>query len=474
MHGRPTALPQDSEVCQNLVERALDRITGSRAIGNNRVRLLKDATENYPAWLDAIGAARRRIHFENYIVADDDVGRMFADALIERARAGIVVRLLYDWLGSFNQAGRGYWSRLRAAGIEVRCYNPPRAAAPLSWISRDHRKVITVDGSRGFVSGICVSRDWMGDPARGREPWRDTGIEIAGPGVAAIDRAFATVWTRAGGVVPVAEAKEIIADAGHVAVRILGQDRAKFGTYRADIMMASIAHNILWLTDAYFVATPTYIRSLADARADGVDVRLLVPGSSDIPTVQMMARAQYRPLLDAGIRVFEWNGTMLHAKSAVCDGRWTRIGSTNLNLASWMANHELDVLVEDADFATRMEAQFLADLERSTEIVRGPGGIHAATDRPYEARRGTGRALAASGLAMGQQVGNSFARRRGLARVERKVAFWSGLALLAVAALAFFFPSLVALPLAATLAWVSVALLIKSVRRGDGSSVEEN
>ena len=464
MSGGSTVLPQDAEGCQDLVRRTLDRITGSRAAAGNRVRLLRDATENYPAWLEAIGAARRRIHFENYIVAEDAVGRMFADALIERARAGVIVRFLYDWLGSFNQAGRTYWSRLRAAGIEVRCHNPPRVAAPLGWISRDHRKVITVDGSRGFVSGICISSDWIGDPARGKEPWRDTGIDIAGPGVAAIDRAFAKVWAQAGGTVPAAEPEKIVAAAGRVTVRILGEDRTKFGTYRADLMMASIARHILWLTDAYFVATPNYVRSLADARSDGVDVRLLVPGTSDIPAVQMMVRAQYRPLLDAGIRVFEWNGSMLHAKSAVCDGRWARVGSTNLNLASWMANHELDVLVEDGDFAALMEAQFLGDLERSTEIVLGAGGIHAAAAHPGMAGGGAGRALAVSGLAMGQRLGDSLTRRRVLTRAERKVAFWSALALLGIAGLACLFPSLVALPLAVALAWISAALLIKAWR----------
>jgi cardiolipin synthase len=464
MHDRFPALPQDADGCETLVERTLDRITGSRRVGGNQIRLLRDATENYPAWLEAIGAARRRIHFENYIVADDDVGRMFAEVLIERARAGVVVRFLHDWLGSFNQAGRAYWSRLRAAGVEVRCYNPPRATAPLGWISRDHRKVITVDGSRGFVSGLCVSSEWVGDPARGKEPWRDTGIEITGPGVAVIDRAFAAVWRRAGGVVPAAEAEEVFADVGRVAVRVLGEDRTRFGTYRADLMMASIAQRILWLTDAYFVATPTYIRGLADACADGVDVRLLVPGSSDIPAVQMMARAQYRPLLDAGIRVFEWNGSMLHAKSAVCDGRWGRVGSTNLNLASWMANYELDVLVEDEDFAAAMEAQFLGDLDRSTEIVLGPGGIHETAARGRVGSKGAGRALAASGLAIGRRVGASFVRRRMLAPVERRGASWFALALLAVAVLVFLFPALVALPLAAALAWISVALLIKAAR----------
>ena len=158
---------------------------------------------------------------------------------------------------------------------------------------------------------------------------------------------------------------------------------------------------------------------------------------------------------------------MLHAKSAVCDGRWARVGSTNLNFASWMANYELDVLVEDDDFAAAMEAQFLSDLDRSTEIVLGPGRIHAATARSCMASGRAGRALAVSGLAMGQRLGSSLAGRRALTGAERKVAFGSALALLAIAGLACLFPSLIALPLAVALAWISATLMIKAWRRGN-------
>ena len=152
-------------------------------------------------------------------------------------------------------------------------------------------------------------------------------------------------------------------------MRVIAGAPSATGTYRLDLAIASFARRNLWLTDAYFVGTAAYVQALAAAARDGVDVRLLVPGASDIPALSPLSRAGYRPLLQAGVRVFEWNGTMLHAKSAVADGFWTRIGSTNLNIASWLGNYELDVAIEDAKFATMMAKQFEADLTRATEIV---------------------------------------------------------------------------------------------------------
>jgi cardiolipin synthase len=162
------------------------------------VRLLKDAAQNYPAWLDAIGAARHTIHFEMYIIHEDDQGRLFADALIEKARQGVHVRLLYDWMGGFGKTSRAFWKRLSAGGVEVRCYNPPRFDSPLGWVSRDHRKMISVDRTTAFVTGLCVGQMWVGDPGRHLDPWRDTGVEVRGPAVADIEHAFADAWAAAG------------------------------------------------------------------------------------------------------------------------------------------------------------------------------------------------------------------------------------------------------------------------------------
>ncbi len=160
-----------------------------RSPTRNTVRLLLDAEENFPAWLDAIRGARSYVLFEMYIIADDRVGRAFMEALTQKAREGVHVCVVYDWLGS-TKFGRP-WDSLQAAGADVRCFNPPSLDSPLAWLTRDHRKSIVVDGEVGFVSGLCVSAQWEGDPAKRLEPWRDTGVEIRGDAVVDLETAFA-------------------------------------------------------------------------------------------------------------------------------------------------------------------------------------------------------------------------------------------------------------------------------------------
>ena len=359
--------PDDSRL-----ERAFARIADSDLRHGNAVSLLRDARQNYPAWIEAIRSARSVVHFENFIVCDDETGRAFAEVLAERAQAGIRVRVLYDWLGSSGRALPRFWSRLKEAGVDVRVFNPPRLTAPF-WIRRNHRKLITVDGRIGFVSGLCIADHWQGTGEV--EPWRDTGVSLEGPIVADLDAAFADSWSLAGDPLDPEELvdPDTIAPVGTVPARLISGRPGMFRTYRLDQFIAATAQRTLWLTDAYFVATTSYVQALAEAARDGVDVRLLVPGSSDVPVLQPVVRAGYRSLIEAGIRVFEWNGSMLHAKTAVADGRWSRVGSTNLNLASWATNWELDVVVEDEAFGAEMEAMYLEDLTNATEIVPGFG-----------------------------------------------------------------------------------------------------
>ncbi len=169
---------------------------------------------------------------------------------------------------------------------------------------------------------------------------------------------------------------------------------------RLDTLVASLARERLWITDAYFVGVPGHVQALTAAAADGVDVRLLVPGGSDLPLVRSFSRATYRGLLEGGVRVFEWNGSMLHAKTAVADGLWARVGSTNLNLQSWLGNWELDVAVEDAPFAAAMEAMYQADLENATEVVlptRHRGHARATTSCRGRADAAPGQVAATPG-----------------------------------------------------------------------------
>lgn len=452
-----------------LADRAFSRAAGAALIEGNRVRLLRDARENYPAWLDAIAGARHHVHFENYIFRDDATGQIFADALIACAQRGVRVRLIYDWLGGFGKTSRSFWARLRAAGVEVRCYNPPSLDAPFGWLSRDHRKLILADGDVGFITGLCIGRMWSGQPEKKIEPWRDTGIEVRGPAVAEIERAFAQVWAMMGP--PIAEEDMRIPEApiepGGVSMRIVATVPSTAGMFRVDQLVAALARHRVWLTDAYFAGTTTYVQALNAAARDGVDVRLLVPGTTDIPVVRSFTRAGYRSLLEAGVRVFEWNGAMLHAKTAVADGRWARVGSTNLNLSSWLGNCELDAVIEDEAFAREMEAMYLADLSNATEVVLTAKRKVRAPHQPHRARgRGTGSAsrAAAGALRVGNAIGAAFSNRRTMEPVEARLMTTAGLTLLLFAILFAIFPRALAYPATAFLGWIALALLYRGYR----------
>lgn len=452
-----------------LVERAFARITGADPHAGNAVRLLKDAGENYPAWLDAIRSAQHSILFENYIIADDATGRTFAAALKERACAGVRVFLLHDWLGCLGRASSRFWDELSRAGVQVRSFNPPRIVSPLAWLRRDHRKVLVVDDQVGFVSGLCVADDWRGDPERGIEPWRDTGVELRGPVVEDLAKAFTDTWAEAGPPLPAISQLEPQpnAVAGGVTVRVIAGQPGTLSTYRVDQFVASAARRSLWLTDAYFVATNAYVQALITAARDGVDVRLLVPRASDIPILKPITRAGYRPLIEAGVRVFEWNGAMLHAKTAVADSYWTRIGSTNLNIASWLTNWELDVTIKDADFARTMADTYLADLANATEIVldsRKSMHTAAPTQRRTGIRPGSASRLAAGAVSLGNAAGAAMTAGRSLASTEAKGIAQIGAVLLVLAAVAVIFPRLLAIPFAVVLTWMGVSLLARAWR----------
>jgi len=465
-----TGVAGEPPLARLLAERLFSRVAQAAPVEGNAVRLLRDGAENYPAWLDAIAAARRTVHFENYIIRADVIGERFADALIAKAREGVAVRVLYDWMGCITTPRR-YWRRLRAAGVEVRCSNPPRLDSPFGWLSRNHRKVVTVDGEVGFVAGLCVGKSWVGDPARGIAPWRDTGIELRGPAVADLERAFNRSWARVGTPKPPLAAPTPQAEAGHVIVRVIASLPNTMGLYRLDQLIAALARRRLWLTDAYFVGTTAYVRALCDAARDGVDVRLLVPGSSDIALTEALSRAGYRPLLEAGIRVYEWDGPMLHAKTAVADGRWSRIGSSNLNLASWLGNWELDVSVDDKGFSGEMEAMFLDDLENATEIVLGDRRVTSVESSDARApRRGSPGRLAAGAVGLGSAVSAAITNHRTLGPAEARIMVVGGAILLVLTTLALALPRVVTIPVAVISLWVAVTLFVRAWRLRTGQS----
>ena len=473
----PPAHGQDSRRWDH----AFARAAGAAPSDGNAVRLLLDAGENYPAWLDAIGKAQRYILFESYLILDDPLGRKFAEALAAKAREGLRVCVVVDWLGSLG--GRALWDPMRAAGVELRVFNPPRFDSPLAWLSRDHRKSIVVDGVVGFVSGLCVDSAWEGDRAKRLEPWRDTGVEMRGPAVAELEHAFAQIWTLCAGESPSAFPTGAAdpAPQGNVRVHVVAGVPGAAGIYRLDLLLASVARKSLWLTDAYFVGTSAYTQALRAAATDGVDVRLLVPGASDIPALSPLSRAGYRPLLEAGVRVFEWNGTMLHAKTAVADGTWARVGSTNLNLASWMSNYELDVAIEDAAFAQAMAVQYEQDIHHATEILlttrnrvrrtepRAMAAKEAGEQLAKRAPSGSAGRAAAGAVSVGSALGAALTNRRTLGPAEAGLLGTMAMLVFGITLVATLWPRAIAWPLAIIGAWLAISWLLKSLslwRRG--------
>jgi cardiolipin synthase A/B len=473
------------------MEHAFARTANARLIEGNTVTLLRDGPENFPAWLEAIASARRYVYFESYLIEEDVIGKRMMEALAERARAGIPVRLVYDWFGDTGRSSRKFWRHLREAGVDVRCFNPFRPLRPLDVMHRDHRKSVCVDGRVAFVSGLCTADMWVGNPLKGVPPWRDTGVKLTGPAVAEVEHAFGRVWSALGAPLPDGERVEASAmpRTGNIRVRIVADEPGAAGLLRLDQLIASWAQRRLWLTDAYFAGTAAYVQALRGAALDGVDVRLLVPGASNIPIVQPFSRAGFRSLLEAGVRVFEWRGPMLHAKTAVADASWARVGSTNLNVASWVGNYELDVSVEDAGFAAEMEAMFLRDLDNASELVLSDGSLKVLVGPPspgqasgLQAMGSAGRA-AAGVLRVGRTLTSAISGRRSIGASERTIVAIGGLGVWVVTAVAFLWPRALAWPLGLIGAWIGATLVWKGltkpvsllppgpVRSRDGQSV---
>lgn len=347
---------------------ALDRAAGGPAVAGNRLQLQFEGPHTFDAWIEAIGLARRCVHFENYILRDDRVGRAFRDALVAKAREGVPVRVLYDRIGCWATPLR-YWRPFREAGVEVRAFNRPSLRDPFGVLRRDHRKLVCVDGEVAFAGGFCVGEEWAGKGSQ--PPWRDTGVGLYGPAAAVAARTFERVWSLLGDAVPeeLRASPEDCPPAGDVPVWVIDGAPGRSRVYRAFQLIAGLARSRIWITDPYFVAPRTLAEALGAAARDGVDVRILLPAHNNWPWVGSLSRGGYRSLMEAGVRLFEWQGPMIHAKTAVVDGVWGRVGSSNLNSPSLLGNWEIDVGVLDEGMASQLEGLFLADLASSVEIV---------------------------------------------------------------------------------------------------------
>ena len=367
----PVGIPA-TDSSEERVQRAFERVSDAPLREGNRLSLLKNGPQTYDEWLEEIGRAKKWIHLENYIFKDDGVGYRFAEALKEKVADGVAVRVLYDWYGSMDTP-ESLWRELRAVGVDVRVFNPFSLSAPLEVFLRDHRKSLAVDGEYGSVGGVCIADQWVErSPATGLY-YRDTAVRFRGPAVADLEVAFARVWDRSGTPLPTEERPEAegLEPAGEEAARLVIQEPGKMRIVRMLQIVAAAAKERLWITDAYFMAGPHLNQALMSAARDGVDVRLLLPATNDLPLVGTISCAGYRQLLESGVRIFEYGGLMMHAKTTVTDGWSSRVGSTNLNVTGLLTDWEVDLIVENRSFGAKMEEMFEEDLADSREVRLG-------------------------------------------------------------------------------------------------------
>ena len=359
--------------------RGLWRIAAADVSSGNRVALLHDGIETFSAMLELIERAERSVNLEGYIFRDDEVGRQFADALTAAAARGVEVRLLVDWIGRMGTPMR-FFKAIRRGGVQVRLFNPPGFRRWLGLVPRDHRKLLVVDDRAGVTGGIGIGREWKtGVLQRRRAPWRDTGVLIEGDAANDMVQAFDHMWRRAGGGERRGSHRHLTrpARSTHLdpsvhppaLVGIIEGEPGRFRISRALQIQAVSAERTIWIASAYFTPSPSEVEALTGAARDGVDVRVLVPSRYDHPWIRLATRRFYRRLLLNGVRIWEWRGEMMHAKTSVVDNRWTRIGSTDYNPLGIAINFELDAVIEDQVLGAQAADMFLADLEQSKEIT---------------------------------------------------------------------------------------------------------
>ena len=333
--------------------------------------------------LKAIQAARNNINFETYIFDQDELGLKFADALIEKQQQGVVVNIIYDSVGTIGVPS-SFFDRMRKAGIRLVEFNPinPAKVHGDGWKlnNRDHRKMLIVDGKTAFTGGINISATYAKSSlfrSRSRPTdksdvgWRDTHIKIEGPAVQAFQWLFVRQWAgHAKDELPDADYFPKPEIAGDKVVRVLGSDPGgKFEIYKAYALAMQEAKQSIHLTSAYFVPDKQTVAALTDAARRGVDVKVVVPGVSDVGLVVYAGHAYYESLLEAGVKLYQLKLAVLHAKTAVIDGKWSTVGSTNIDTRSFLHNSEINVIVLGDAFGAEMEKAFQEDLRDSRQIT---------------------------------------------------------------------------------------------------------
>jgi cardiolipin synthase A/B len=359
--------------------RGLWRIAAADVSSGNRVHLLRDGPATFDAMLDLVDNAATSVVLESYIFRSDEVGHRFAGALTRAASRGVDVRLLLDWIG-IRGTSRKFIKSLQRAGIKVSVFNPLGLRRWLGVFPRDHRKLLVVDGTVGVTGGVGVGREWTtGVLKHHRSRWRDTAVKIEGQAARDMAQAFDHMWRRMHDKErrgshrflrrPARGAHLDPATDEPALVGIIEGEPLKLRVSRALQIQAISARRSIWIATAYFTPSWSEVEALNGAARDGVDVRILVPSRNDHPWVSLLARRYYRRLLANGVRIWEWRGEMMHAKTSVVDGRWVRVGSTDFNPLGVAINYELDAVIEDARLGEEAEQMFLTDLDASREVT---------------------------------------------------------------------------------------------------------
>jgi cardiolipin synthase len=351
--------------------RVMSNLFGPAIVGGNRVTTLLNGDEVFPAMLGAIRSARHTIDFETYIYWSGKVGQEFADALADRARAGVATHLMLDWVGA-GRMDRAQLEQMRRAGVEIVQYRPLRWYDLDRLNNRDHRTLLIVDGKVGFTGGVGIADQWLGH-AQDPDHWRDSHFRIEGPAVAEMQAAFMDNWSETRG--------EVLDGLGYFPP-VPSQGRSLAQTFRSSptdgsesirlmylLAIASADRSVL-IANSYFVPDNLSVTMLVEARRRGVDIEIIVPGPVlDAQVVRRASRSMWGPLLEAGVRIYEYQPTMYHTKVMVVDDLWVSVGSTNLDDRSFRLNDEANLNVIDADFGREQARVFAQDRARSKRVT---------------------------------------------------------------------------------------------------------
>jgi cardiolipin synthase len=351
--------------------RAMGALLGPALLPGNATAELLNGDQIFPAMLQAIRSARASITFETYIYWSGAIGKEFAEALAERARAGVKVHVMLDWVGS-GKIDAEYLSAMEAAGVEIERYHKPRWYNLGRMNNRTHRKLLVVDGRIGFTGGVGIADVWSGH-AQDSEHWRDTHFRVEGPVVAQLQGAFMDNWIKTRGEVVLGDAYfPPLEPAGTLDAQVFtssssgGSDSVRL----MYLMSIAAAERSLLIANAYFVPDDLALRTLVEARRRGVEIDILLPGKrSDIALTRRASRGRWGPLLEAGIRIYEYLPTMYHCKVFVMDELWTSVGSTNFDNRSFRLNDEANLNLHGREFATRQAEVFREDLRQGREIT---------------------------------------------------------------------------------------------------------